>query len=140
MEFIAELDKKHKVAKQSGCDFSDIVLGFNLLEACNLSETDEKFVLTAVDFKVGKQNKNLMDQVKNSLRKFQCREQLSCTQDDGCSVKVEEDIFVTTVDALVADGWTPLANIKHNSAHYKGRKNKVGTDGKPMKCFHCQSE
>ena len=30
-EFIAEFDKAHKRAKESGCEFSDIVLGFNLL-------------------------------------------------------------------------------------------------------------
>ena len=38
-------------AKESGCEFSDLVLGFKLLESCNLSETDEKFVLTAADLK-----------------------------------------------------------------------------------------
>ena len=32
IEFIAEFDKKHTKAKEAGCVFSDIVLGFNLLE------------------------------------------------------------------------------------------------------------
>ena len=32
------------------------VLALNILEACCLSETDEKFVLTAVDFKTGRKN------------------------------------------------------------------------------------
>jgi len=53
-EFIAEFDKAHTRAKESGCEFSDIVLAFNLLESCNLSDTDEKFVLTGIDFKKGK--------------------------------------------------------------------------------------
>ena len=70
-EFIAEFDRAHKKAKESGCEFSDIVLAFNLLESFNLSETDEKFILTAVDFSVEKRDGNLLDQVKNSLRKFQ---------------------------------------------------------------------
>jgi hypothetical protein len=42
-EFVAEFDKKHKRARESGCQFSDMVLGFNLLDSCELSETDEKF-------------------------------------------------------------------------------------------------
>ena len=73
-EFIAVFDAKYMKAKESGSDFSDIVLAFNLLEACRLSETDEKFVLTAVDFKKGKEQKNMLDQVKGSLRKFRSRE------------------------------------------------------------------
>ena len=147
VEFIAEFDKKHKKAKETGCEFSDIVLGFNLLESCNLSETDEKFVLTAVDFKTGKQNKNLLEQIKNSLRKFQSREKLSSYRDDRIKVKEEEDSFVTDIKgALVADGWTPPSSssstsvVKQNSPFYKGKKNKLGADGKPMRCFRCQSE
>ena len=70
-EFIAVFESLYFKAKQSGSDFSDIVLAFNLLEACRLSETDEKFVLTAVDFKKGKEDKNMLEQVKGSLRKFQ---------------------------------------------------------------------
>ena len=58
-EFIADFDKAHTRAKESGCEFSDIVLGFNLLESSNLSETDEKFVLTAVDFKAIGGGKNI---------------------------------------------------------------------------------
>ena len=52
-EFIAEYDKAHTRARESGSEFSDIVLAFNLLESCQLSETDEKFILTAIDFKSG---------------------------------------------------------------------------------------
>jgi hypothetical protein len=107
-EFIAEFDKAHTKAKESGCEFSDIVLGFNLLESCQLSEMDEKFILTAVDFKVGKQNKNLLDQVKNSLRKFQSRERLSSSKDSDRMRVKEEDSFVSSVrQALVSDGWIP---------------------------------
>jgi hypothetical protein len=63
-EFIAEYEKAHKRAKDSGCDFSDIVLGLNLLDACKLNETDEKFVLTGMDFKSAKEKKDLLAQVK----------------------------------------------------------------------------
>ena len=54
-EFVAEFEKEYKKAKNCGCMFSDTVLAFCLLEACKLSDTDEKFVLTAVDFIHGKQ-------------------------------------------------------------------------------------
>jgi len=53
------------------------VLAFSLLEACELSDTDEKFVLSAIDFKTGKEKKDIFEQVKSSLRKFQCREKVA---------------------------------------------------------------
>ena len=73
-EFIATFEGKYIKAKEIGCEFSDTVLAFNLLEACNMSDTDEKFVLTAVDFKTGKEKKDMLEQVKLSLRKFQSRD------------------------------------------------------------------
>ena len=42
---------------------------FRLLEAASLSENDEKFILTAIDFEKG----NLFDQMKASLKEFQGR-------------------------------------------------------------------
>ena len=64
-EFIADFEKAYSKAKESGNECSDITLAFNLLEACCLSDTDEKFVLTAVNFKDGKDKKDLLAQVKN---------------------------------------------------------------------------
>ena len=49
-EFIAEYERMYLRAKEGGSEFSDTVLAFNLLEACQLSDTDEKFVLTGIDF------------------------------------------------------------------------------------------
>ena len=57
-EFIAEFESAYKETKDNGCDISDTVLALNLLDSCCLSETDEKFVLTAVDFKKGKDEGN----------------------------------------------------------------------------------
>ena len=34
----------------AGCEYSDTLLAFRLLEATNLNDTDEKFVLTGVDY------------------------------------------------------------------------------------------
>ena len=61
--FIAAFEGKYIKAKESGCEFSDTALAFNLLEACILSDTDEKFVLTAIDPKTGKERKNMVEQV-----------------------------------------------------------------------------
>ena len=140
-EFIAEFERAYKEAKDNGCEVSDTVLALNLLESCNLSDTDEKFVLTAVDFKVGKEKKDCLEQVKRSLRKFQSREKLSSDR-DRFEVK-EEDTFVASIqEALIADGWRPPAGVSvpQNSSAYKGTKNRLGEDGKPIRCFHCESE
>ena len=141
-EFVAEFDKKHKRARESGCQFSDMVLGFNLLESCQLSETDEKFILIDVDFKAGKEQQNLLEQIKKSLKKFQGRDRLSNDKD---SVQIKsEDVFVSSVqkEALLAGGWTPpgSAFVKKNSSEYRGRKNPLDTSGNPLQCYKCQSE
>ena len=55
----------------------------------------------------------------------------------------EEDAFVASVkEALIADGWRPPtgASVPQNSSAYKGSKNRLGDDGKPIRCFHCDSE
>ena len=149
-EFIAAFDTAYKEAKDNGCEVSDVVLALNLLESCRLSETDEKFVLTAVDFKKGKENGDCLDQVKKSLRKFQSRDRMSA-ENDRLQLK-EEDSFVTDIkDALLADGWRPPSadespassqesKLRQNSPVYKGKKNKLALDGKPMRCFNCKSE
>ena len=89
--------------------------------------------------------------MKASLRKFKSRDQLA--QPDQFQVKKEEDTFIADVkSALIADGWRPPSgpsewlasasgsNVKQNSQYYQGRKNKLGPDGKPMKCINCDSE
>ena len=73
-EFVAEFESAYKEAKDNGCEVSDTVLALSLLDSCNLTEIDEKFVLTDIDFVKGKEEKNCLDQVKRSLRKFQSRD------------------------------------------------------------------
>ena len=102
-EFIAEFESAYKETKDNGCDISDTVLALNLLDSCCLSETDEKFVLTAVDFKKGKDEGNCLDQVKKSLRKFQSRDRIS-TEKDRFQVKEEDALVAEVKDALLADG------------------------------------
>ena len=145
-EFIADFEKAYAEAKRSGCEFSDTVLAFNLLEACCLSETDEKFVLTAVNFSSGKEKKDLLEQVKNSLKKFQCRDAFSVENNFGRLKFENEDALVSSViEALVAKGWKPPTQqvgfrAPVNSSAHKKRKNPLGSDGRHLKCFQCQSE
>ena len=147
-EFIAVFDGKYMKAKESGSDFSDTVLAFNLLEACELTDTDEKFVLTAVDFQKGKDEKNMLNQVKASLRKFQSRK--SIKSDVRMKLEVDETLVSNIKETLVSEGWTPPSQPKTfgdvrskvplNSPNYKGKKNPLGNDGKTLKCFNCNSE
>ena len=121
-----------------------MVLGFSLLESCELSETDEKFILTALDFKVGKRDKNLLAQVKNSLRKFQSRMMTDDGRDGRIHVKMEEVYLSEALKvALRAEGWTPPSSshsVPQNSPLYKGKKNPLDENGKPLRCFKCESE
>ena len=64
-EFIAEFEKEYKKAKDSGCEFSDVLLAFCLLEVCKLSDVD-KFVLTAIDFKSGKKDTNMLSRSRQA--------------------------------------------------------------------------
>ena len=113
-------------AKDTGSEFSDIVLAFNLLEACKLKDTDEKFVLTAVDFKKGKEDKNMLAQVKASLRKFQSRESLNELNMKG-KIQVDEALVSNIKETLVSEGWIQpsrkggdKSTVPRNSPYYKG--------------------
>ena len=151
-EFIAEFEAAYKDAKDNGCEVSDTVLALSLLDSCNLSEIDVKFVLTDVDFKTGRAQSTCLAQVKGSLQKFQSRDRMS--EHDHFRVKEEEEeaFLVDMKSALIADGWKPPSGAtgssvsdastlrRYNSEYYKGRKNKLGPDGNPMKCLKCNSE
>jgi len=85
------------------------VLAFSLLEACELSDTDEKFVLSAIDFKTGKEKKDIFEQVKSSLRKFQCREKVAVDAREKDDKKIET--LVSTVKQVrLAQGWKQPGN------------------------------
>ena len=79
--------------------------------------------------------------------KFQSRDRIS-TEKDRFQVKEEDALVAEVKDALLADGWLPPvaalatgdASVRQNSPLYKGNKNKLGADGKPLRCYHCQSE
>ena len=82
----------------AGCIYSDTFLAFCLLESVNLSENDEKFVLTAVDLEKG----YLRDQIKASLKKFQERALLLSDKEE---MKFDSAMVIKMEDALMAHGW-----------------------------------
>ena len=113
-EFIAAYETAYKEAKDNGCEVSDTVLALNLLDSCSLTETDEKFVLTGVDFKKGKEEGTCYDQVKKSLRKYQSRDMFTAGKDGRLHVKEESSFLADPqmrkcADALLSEGWTPPA-------------------------------
>ena len=147
-DFIADFDKEYILAKSAGCDYSDTILAFRLLEATRVNEMDEKFVLTGIDFPSAKTEKNLYSQMKTSLKKFHGRKVV--TENSGEGLRYDPTLVASVAEALVAQGWkrpgrrrsnTDPGEVipKNNSRSYKGKKNPLGMDGKPLACFKCQS-
>ena len=140
--FIADWENSYAKCRNAKCDLPDLVLCFELLKASNLDETETQLVLTGVDFQVGTTKKNLLDQVKSSLRKFKGRTAMVNTNTLGSeetSISKEMEVF------LVKKGWSKPEKKRKRSnsepvkgAGYQGRKNKLGKDGLPMKCFQCK--
>ena len=143
--FIAEFEKEYLLAKTAGCEYSDTLLGFRLLEATKLTEMDEKFVLTGVDFSSAKTKKDLFTQIKLSLKKFQGRSLVSTGEE---RTHFDPALVADVTQVLLAQGWkkpNPRGRKRSNTdpgdkSTYKGRKNPLGADGKPKKCFACGSE
>lgn len=150
--FIAEFEKEYILAKTAGCVYSDTLIAFRLLEATVLNETDEKFVLTGVDYEEAKQQKNLYDQVKASLKKFQGR---NVVGEDKSALRFDPALVASVAEAFVASGWKKPAGRRRsntdpgsagdedlssrNSNNYKGKKNPLGKDGEPLPCWKCKS-
>ena len=152
-DFISEFEKEYILAKKAGCEYNDIILGFRLLEATVLNDTDEIFVLTGVDYPEAKLKKNLYDQMKASLKKFHGRKTIRAEDK-----MVFDPVLVSNVtEALVAQGWkkpvrrrstsdpsdmkkgVTWEDSKKNSSSYKGKKNPLDEKGNPRKCFKCDS-
>ena len=97
MAFIADFDWEYNLAKAAGCVYSDTILAFWLLEVVNLSDNDEKKILTAIDFEKG----NLEGQMKASLQKFQVR---ALVLSDKEEIKFDLALVTKIKDVLVAQG------------------------------------
>ena len=167
VEFISDWENVYHKAKAVGCDYSDIILAFKLLKDASLKEMDLKLVLTGVDYAAGKTKKDIYNQVVNSLKKFKGRAVMSggC-KTENMDVKIEPTWFSEAENVFIAKGWKPPVrgarrrsrsvspargsggpnfndNPRSSSVHekhsnYKGKKNRLGKDFKPLKCHLCK--
>ena len=158
--FISEWENSYHKAKKVGCVYSDMILAFKLLKDAKLNDIETKLVLTGVNYVDGKANKDLCDQIKRSLKKFQGR---SVILEESC----RSDI-AGLESVLIAKGWKPptskqrrrsrsesprrqrentpatgrsVSPSRARSEKYRGRKNpleKVGKVFLPKKCFLCK--
>ena len=151
-DFILDFDKEYMLAKTAGCVYSDLILAFRLLEASNLSESDEKFVLTGIDIATGKKQENLEAQMKASLKKFQGRSIVTNSSD---GIKVDAALVAKVQEVMLGQGWKKpgqgsgrrrsYSNPEdgqnpNNSPNYKGKKNPLGANCKVLTCYKCQSK
>ena len=160
-DFIAEWENSYHKMKKVECVYSDLILAFKLLQASKLNEIETKLVLTGVNYAEGKRDKNLLQQVKTSLKKFKGR---PVVMDDKRAVQPSDSLVSEMEDVFISKGWKPpnkehrrsrsvspqrtnnkskiprsvSPNRLHKQSNYKGRKNALGEDRKPRKCFKCQ--
>ena len=150
-EFIANWDNCHHRLKKVNCEYTDTVLGFKLLEDAKLKEVETKLVLTGVNYEEVKTKRNLKEQVANSLKKFTGRAVVNSDHHSAVGVKEEPTWLADVEQVLLAQGWKPPAKEgrrrsrsssppRREKARYKGRKNILGRDGKPLKCYICKCD
>ena len=148
-EFIADWETLYAKTQKQGCTLTDMVLAFKLLKACKLSEMEVNLVLTGVDFGRGKDDKSMLKQVKESLKKFVGRSVIT-EQDKETVIKTEETYVTKEELTLMMKGFKGKRQrtrsksqgdqpISSNTS-YKGKKNPLGKDYKPLKCFKCKCE
>ena len=147
--FIATWENMYHKTKNAGCELTDMVLAFKLLYACSLSEMEIKLVLTGVDYKVGKEKSSLLAQTKESLKKFVGRTIIGQNEDKP----PPENTFITREEMVLmlkqsqqnkkkerrrSKSLPPDRDSEDSKPGYKGRKNPLGSDMLPLKCFRCK--
>ena len=150
-DFLPDWTMCYSKLKATGCDYSDSILGLKLLEDAQLSDMDTKLVLTGVSFKEAKDKNNLLEQITNSLKKFTGQSLISSNKSEhlAVSVKTEPTFLVSKMEeVLMASGWKPpnrgsrRRSRSHSppkrSSNYKGKKNPLGENNRPLKCYLCK--
>ena len=117
-----------------------------------------KLVLTGVNYTDGKNKKNLLAQVVESLKKFKGRSVVAGATNDApqIDVKVEPTWLTEAQHVLLAKGWKPPTKGRRRSrsvspvrsqppaqsgrsqSTYKGKKNRLDGNFKPIKCHTCK--
>ena len=147
-EFIADWENEYYKMEAAGCKLPDIILAFKVLSAAQLKEIDTKLVLTGVDYEKGKEKGTLLHQMKESLKKFKGRGVLGAKEE---TKPVAAYMTEATEQVLISKGWKPPPQRKRSTStppaggggersNYKGRKNGLGADGLPIKCYKCKCE
>ena len=137
-EFIAEFENQYHLLKNAGCEYGDMIRAFKILDAAQLTDVDQKFVLTGVRYKEGLEEGSLFEQMKESLKKF-----------SGRGVVTKESSVSSIETTLIAKGWKPPKASKHSlqssegepkdkKSNYLGRKNPLDRNFMPLKCFKCK--
>ena len=112
VEFISDWENMYHKAKKVGCDYSDIIRAFKILEDAKLGEMDVKLVLTGVDYQQGKDKKDLYDQIVRSLKKFKGRSVMS-SKDDNLDVSVKVEIkWLSEVFCFLKGGNRRLVRLR----------------------------
>ena len=145
-DFLPNWELSYQKLKTSGCEYTDTILGLKLLEDAKLNDIDTKLVLTGVSYESAKTDKDLLQQIKNSLKKFTGRSIVSMNNHGAVGVKEEPTFMTEMEEVFIARGWKPPGKSRRRSRSmsptrdrsYKGRKNRLGDDGKPLKCFICK--
>ena len=153
VNFLPNWEMCYQKLKATGCEYSDLVLGLKLLEDAQLSDMDTKLVLTGVDFTTAKSQKSLQAQITNSLKKFTGRSVIATSKQDlAVSIKTEPTFLISQMEEVfVAKGWKPPnkggrrrsrseSPPQTRKSNYKGKKNQLGEDSKPKKCFICKCD
>ena len=133
-EFIADWTNCYYKLKSVGCEYPDMILGFKLLQDAKLNDMETKLVLTGVDYAEGKSKKNLEKQIIDSLKKFKGRAVIG--KEGSVDVKVETTWLSQVEEVLLSKGWKP----PNKNSSYKGKKNPLGDNSKPLKCYLCKCE
>ena len=146
--FTADWESLYQKCKNVGCELPDMVLCFELLQAAQLDATEAQLVLTGVDYKKGKSKEKLLEQMKTSLKKFKGRAVIGGGTKTSSELTIKtEDTFITkdVETYLVKKGWSkPKKRRRSNSEPvktdngYMGRKNKLDSNGIPLKCHLCR--
>ena len=102
-------------------------LTFELLQACNISEIEVQLVLTGVDYKEGKEKKNLLSQMKESLKKFVGR---SVIDGKNEKLKAVESTYVTREEMTLLLKQNKKKRKVSNSEQKEGEGRNANYKGK----------
>ena len=100
--FIAEWSMSYSKAKTAGCEMSDMVLAFMLLDAANLNAIERNLVLTGVNYTEGETKKNFLEQMQTALKKFVGRSVVGEERKEDSTLLTSENFE----QVLLAKGWT----------------------------------